>query len=500
MEESDADMNQEALNEFKESLKTQRFDPAPIAQHLCQVKGVSDVRYIVPFGKRTYTWELMRESHLKIEVGSVSKNGSQPGVYQTKISTRTLEAAEQQVTRCLFDPSSDSCRFLDNPDPRKPFVHPLHQKPMKHDLNKVCIYGVAVRHQLSSVPIRVAARLNWVHSGLDKAEDLSDHYKLYADAGGIPGAFMSVAATRKEGEDVQRIPIHALGYGYSNKEFVRSMALVTEANLWNGIVKIPKDVCLAARLPVFQGFPGPSADQLADYMEQLSVSQKEIEERRHKQQHDEEEEEEEDMGGAMDIDMESRKLEFIESTRKRQEEDYKDADFINFYYALPINHVLAWGLRDEEYARQHGFRAEQFRFLNPETNKPTVLYFLVGDAYMDKMVEIFREQWMNKVDVRPLKSCGVELVPQLDGHYPEIEPDKDAVRGILRLRVRLDYMTAPGGLTTKTIAELAPALGPAFPACDEWGLDQQTRNMMAEAYMAHEAEQAANKQRGATTK
>ena len=154
------DVDSEAVREFKESLATPRFDPAPIAKHLCSVFNVRDVRYIVPFGTATHTWELMRESHIKVEVGSVSKGGAKPGVYQTSVVNRTLEAAEQQVTTCLLQPESEYCKYLDDPKPKKPFKNPKTQKPMPHDLSRACVYGVAVRHQLSSVPIRVAVRLS----------------------------------------------------------------------------------------------------------------------------------------------------------------------------------------------------------------------------------------------------------------------------------------------------------------------------------------------------
>lgn len=489
------DIDNDTVNEIKNMVNpAPRFDPAPVASFLCNHIGVSDVRYIVPFGKRTHAWEVMRESHIKVEVGTVKKGNADPQVYGANIETRTLEAAEKQALTCLLDPKQPYCRYLDKIQPKKPFVHPVTQQPMIHGMEKACIFNVVVRHQLSSVPIKVATRLNYVHTGLDQTEALSEHYQLYEDAGGIKGAFMHIEATKKEGKDCQCIPIHATGFGPCNKEFVRTMALINDSNLMNGIIKIPGEVCKAAGLPIFNGFPGPEESLLVKYMEQLSLRQKDIEDAREQREYRKKmglsdpepmntiEEEEED------IDMEAYKQAFIDETKKQQEERHKDDQFIKFYYALPINHVLAWPLQSEDYARGCGFRSEQFRFKNPDTGKSVILYFLVGDCYMDLMVKWFREKFMNMVDVRPLNSVGFEFVPMLNGDYPDIPAEKTRVAGVLRIRAHIDYMTAPAGLNNKTISELAPALSPAFPRADQWSVDEQTKEMLADAYQRQQLE------------
>jgi len=467
----DSGPSNEVLEAFKKNLKGHTFDAEAFTRFICNHHNVSDPRFITPFGSRIPAWDLMRESHIKVELGSVLKEGMDPGdvsVFQCHLEDRNN--AESQVFVCKLDPESSWCKFLDDPQPKKPFEHPNTRASMAGDLSKVCVYSTIVRHQLSSVPVSVAVRMNYNHKGLSELEGTDMQDLLFGESGGIRGAFMAVHPTTKDGEDVKRIPIYSLDYSYTHPEFVRTMSLVTEANLMNGIVEVPHNVCIEVGLPVFRGYPGPSPMDLAKFMGKLTLKE----------------------------DAEKERTAFISSIKAANEETHRDDPKVDAFYAVPINHVLAWGLHSEDYMKANGGRAEQYRFLNPDTGEPILLYYLVADRYMDAMVEALKKTWMGKVDVRPLSDIAFEFLPMLHGEYPDIPEETTTVRGVLKIRAYLDYMTAPSDLSQATLNELAPALSPTFPSCHDWSIDEHVRQMAIERHMARELE--AEKVRKKTSK
>lgn len=450
---------------------------APVARFLCEHFKVSDVMHIEPFGRATYAWELMSESHIKVEVGSVLKEGAGPGdvaLYSCDLGNKDAEA---QAISCTLDPESPLCRFLDSPAPKRPFKHPVTGEPMEHSMDRVCIYSVVVRHQISSVPVTVAVRMNYNHAGLADAEGTNEQDALFGAAGGIEGAFMAVPTTTKEGEDVKCIPVHSLDYSYTNREFVRTMALVTEENLMNGIVRIPNAVCAEAGLPVFRGFPEPSMRDLSLFMKGLSVDEFSEAERDAKR---------DEFIGAFKRDMEALHERNGDST-------------IDHFCAVPINHVLAWGLHSAEYALSRGIKREEFRYKPPAGEDPVLLFFLVANPFFDNMVRAFRDTWMGKVDARPLREVGFDFVPRLHGDYPNIPEGETRVGGILRIRAHVDFMSAPANLNPATIANLAPALSLEFPSCQDWSIDEHVRQMAIEQHMARELEERARQKQNKKT-
>lgn len=49
---------------------TSRYDNEMIGRFLCVHHGVRDVRHIEPFGKRRYTWEVLKTNTLGVQVGA----------------------------------------------------------------------------------------------------------------------------------------------------------------------------------------------------------------------------------------------------------------------------------------------------------------------------------------------------------------------------------------------------------------------------------------------
>jgi hypothetical protein len=456
------------LQDFKDSIGGAgggvATSAAPLARFLCKHFGVKDVSRIEPFGNATYAWELMRESHIKVEVGSVLKNTGEEDIPLYRCDILDKNSAEDQVISCKLDSESKWCRYLDPQEPKKPFEHPNTGEPMEHSMERVCIYNVVVRHRISSVPIQVAVRMNYNHTGLDDTEATNDHDQLYKDAGGIKGEFMEIPTTTNDGQDVRYIPTHTSGYGYTNLEFVRTMALVNVDNLMNGIVPVPHDVCVEAGLSVFKGYPEPSERDLSLFMKGLSVDDGEVTEKRDA---------------------------FITAFKRDMEAHHTlQGDLtIDHYYAIPINHVLAWGLHSVEYAKAKNIKREEFRYKARGGGDPVLLFFLVGNPIFDTMVSTFKDKWMNKVDVRPLKDVAFEFIPKLHGDYPNIPEDTTHVGGVLRIRAHIDFMSAPANLSSGTIASLAPALSLGFPSCQDWSIDENVRQMAIEQHMARELEE-----------
>jgi hypothetical protein len=261
------------------------------------------------------------------------------------------------------------------------------------------------------------------------------------------GSFFQMAPTATAGgADMDAAPLREQSFAYQNPHFVRTMALVTDTNLMNGILRIPFEVCVAARLPVWKGPPEPDANMLAKLLKGM------------------------DIGAGTP--------EAAAVVHQWQEEcmaDYKDAARSTFFYAVPINHVLAWGYHSEEYRAQQGHRVEEFRFTPPSLSKDAdgiLLYYLVPDGFFEPMVRSFHARWMGKVDVRPLASIGFEF----GGGGGK------ATGFTVAMRAYLKFFSVPRGLPPATVAKLAPTLDPDFPPCHMWSVDEVARQMAIERH------------------
>ena len=462
--EVDENVEENAARErLQAMINKPRYDFNVVARFLCQLFNVSDPAFIVPFGTRKSAWEVMRPVTLGVEVGSVvpfikkeAAADNEPAIFQFNMEPEN--EPEQQATACVLDPATGWCRFLNNPQPTDPFKHPITEEPMLVDLDRVCIYSITVRHVLSSVPISVAARMNYYHTGLNALQKIEQQDQLFKEAGGIKGAFLAIAPTSKEGLDVSCAPMPQLNFGYTSESFTATMALVNDQNLMNGIVELPHEVCLEAGLPVYRGTPEPSDALLERMLDRMTLT-----------------------GGAEE--KAEKKATMIKTLKEEWEQKTEGKARVKTIFMIPINHVLGWGLASEDYTRQMGIGVEHFRFKAPNAAEPVVLYFMVTDYVFHSLVAEFKRAFMNKVDIRPLSQVAFEFVPMLDrSRYPNIPLDTQAVQGFLRLRAYLKYMAAPR-LTEATIRELAPALALDFPSCHDWSEDDVAKQMAVDSYL-----------------
>lgn len=425
-----------------EIAKPNEYNWKVVATFLCRAHNVSDVNKIVPFGDMTYGWEIMRDNVVGVEVDT--------GMIES-LDIRAMDP-EAQCIKCPIRP-------LDNVQPKKQFIHPVQGTPMPINENDVYIYNITCRHTKSSVPIPMATRLNYVHESMATLQNTAELDTMYQEAGAVRGAFAVIESTGPEGKDVEYVPMPELRFAYQNSFFIRTMALVTDSNLMNGIIHIPHDVCVAAKLPVWKGPPEPTDDVISRWMSSMKLTS-----------------DEERQGFK-----EQWTADFMEKT--------KDGVRSESFYAIPINHVLAWGYQSEDFTAQRGHRVEQFRYIGPD-KQAVVLYFLVQNALFESVISSFRERWMNKIDRRPLKNVAFEFLPILSDKYKGITSDKiRTVTGRVKMRAYISYAGAPV-LNATTISKLAPALAPGFPGCHEWSVDTFAQTMVEEKH-AMEREAAA---------
>lgn len=382
-----------------------------LARFFCERFRVVDVWQINPRQGRTEAWTLMGAPRtLGVEVGSVNNGGGEEiKTFRFRLSSEQADSEAQKVV-CQLVPSP-LCRFLG---------------PPKGDLQHICLFNVITRGVWCNLPIEMAARFPFYPIGDGGQREALD--KLMGEAGAVAGAYMRFASTAKDGADVETIPVREeIDHGFLNRFAAATLALVTDRNLRNGIMPIPYDVCVAAGLPVFRG-PPPPPSQFEGDAQTWNEHWLRVTEGQHR---------------------------------------------IQCFYALPVNHVLAWALRDEEYAARKRLPSLRFQFVPPAHAgmgaDPVLLYYLVADLHMQQMEEEFRRVWMGKVDMRPLSALSWELIPNCNGaHYPAIPKDTEAIVGVAMLRSYLTYLAPEPGLTEDAIAELIPTLCPGFPEPSAW--------------------------------
>jgi hypothetical protein len=340
------------------------------------------------------------------------------------------------------------------------FAHPQTKKPMELNMDRVYPFSVITRHMCSNVPIPVAVRLNFYHSTLNALEKQEEHDDLLAIGGAVKGAYMSVSHTPSYGEDTEIAGLKRREFSYCNEFFAATMALINHDNLLNGIIDIPPDVCKEAGLRIFQGPPEPpslSADELIDDMERMNIS-------------------------------ESFKRDWMEAATQRGMLP------ITHYHALPINHVLAWGLHVDEYCNLHKVIREEFSYTPPATvdlktlpggGSDILLYYLIPNVCLNALRDNFEAVWMNKVDGRPFSSMGVEFIPMTMGGAAAAAAaaaTKEIKVDTFYIRSTFSYMIAPK-LSREQIANLAPTISPTFPSCRDWDPKEAARQRDLEQYL-----------------
>jgi len=436
--------------------------------------------YIDPLQGRVKSYELVREVRLHLETGSIvnpdtgrttpqQMSFTLPPAGQPVDTVTLMRIAEEQRVRCAVVPNatdSPLCRLLNDPMPprEKWFCDPRTGAPMEPDLDRVCIYNIQSNNVWCSLPIEAAVRVGFTHRGLDALYHLERTKKLFADAGTVEGAYMNTRTTPPDGMDIQEEPLPRAA-NYANAFFTATMANVTEGNMFNCIVDIPGQVCGAAGLPGFSGPPEPEPSLIAAVLTQRGKT----------------------------IDDREAYDEFCQEWLRKWEAQQQGKPRITHYHAVPVNHVLAWGLRDAVYAEQHGVRAHHFGYkptpgnsagLDPK--RPVLLYFLVDNITMTRVADSFKRAWLGKVDERPLSSLHWDFVPHLDrARYPNLPADATVAQGVARIRHAITYMVSPK-MTPAQIASVAPVLDPHFPPCTNW--------LPADPYLQQQMQEEAAKQ------
>ena len=435
------------------------FDPMPVVKHICGLFKVSNLYKINPFGTKIEAWELMKPVALAVETGTVMSevgSGSAAPYLPIKVIFHGV-SPEDQKTVCHFNNDRVRCKFLNDPQPLEPFIHPGTGKPMTHDLSRVGLYSVISRNVASTLPVNMATRLNFIPIGLDCNEEAKTIDAIFEAGGAVRGAFASYGATADpKGITVEKVGISDTASTVVNELFYSTMALVNDSNLMNGIIHLPRDVCLAAKLPVFTGVaPVPSEDFLVNALQGMQL---------------------EDTADARDG--------ITKKVQGQWASLVADKKKVSHFVAIPINHVLAWPLRSEDYLAQMDMRIEQLRTKVPADpgkpeNEPIVLYYLVRNVDFESMVAEFRATWYGKVDLRPLDSIALEIIPELDeGRYPHIPDHLKEIPGIFNVRTYLKFVAPPmlnPERAANTIANLAPTLMPGFPECRLWSSDARAK-------------------------
>jgi len=389
-----------------------RYDWRVVAEFLCRWHGVADVPLINPFAKHPVcAWEIPRETTLGVqyEVGNVQPNTTVPLTVRNGTGTP-----------------------LGSAQPKTPFLHPQTQTPMGDtDLERAFIYSITCRH-VRSVGVSGALRLNYYHASMAELQDTRDHDRIFEAGGSVAGAFARV----QPGEhDLDCVPMREMVFGYQCAAFVRTMALISDANILNGLVTVPYDVCVRAQLPVWREDAAPDPLIVDKLLRSLGLDPASEE-------------------GAQ------QRAEFVAQWREDFREASKSQRRIDHFVAVPINHVLAWAFHSEDFMRQTQLNVEPFGY-EGEGGAPVILYYLVANVYMDQLMGTLREYWMHKADCRPLADAGFELVVPPDG----------ASGGSVALRAYFKYMSVPP-LSAATLANLAPALSPDFPPSHLWAREE----------------------------
>lgn len=363
-------------------------------EFFCNHFGVGDITEIKnPFSAfPIHTWQPGREAHVTAKLGSQD-------IEKDLIEINKNLGIEEQATRCVLGDAS-RCTVNGSLQPRRPFINPYNKQPTRGDLDNVSIFSIVARHCIRGIPCPMAVRMNYEHESLYKAEKTEDADKIFNLFGNVNRAFFALPPTEQAGKDIKCFALRTMNHHYNNIEFVRSLFLVNESNLMNGIIEIPQQVCRDANLINFNPDANPSL-----------VSQ------------------------------------FMDSGFQK----------VSHWYAIPKRHVLSWALigSTDEYRRKV---LKMLVVDYPSTNN--TLFYLVQDVAFHSMVKGFKENWLGKVDKRRLMDIGVEFLPMLNTVPQNVETN--IFKGCAQITLSIGYMVFPQ-IPDSVVATLAPTLSPNFP-------------------------------------
>lgn len=179
------------------------------------------------------------------------------------------------------------------------------------------------------------------------AKELEQQDKMIAAAGGVPGTFM-IIPPRFNGP-VNEFALRSSNENfYTNEAFIKTMAYLNPENVLNGIIKL-------------------TPEQSVDFDKTYQIC---------------------DESG-----------EFI-----TQEAEH--------YFLIPAEHVFSWKLRVFLIWQQKAGLFSKYINVSPkdDAGKPYLLYHAVPDDTFNRIYKSFVTFWCGKVDMRPLKSIGLEFV------------------------------------------------------------------------------------------
>jgi hypothetical protein len=417
------------------------FNWLELAKFFCTFHRVSDVCHIHLYGVGAVEgWTLSKPNTIGVE-------------YKISGQFNMEKPAEEQVVKMLLPQAK---HLYKSAQPKELFVNPITKQSMESDLENVSFFQVACRAYSSTLPIPVVVRMNWEHTSQSSLEGTSVADDIFAAGGAVRGGFVLLEPTEDGKEEpLQSLPMPELDHGYQNSVFAQTFAYINETNMRNGIVEIPTEVCRAANLPVWNGVPAPSEEFILQQFQSLKIEDPASEKAQNVR------EEVVQQYGEQYMDQ------FTEENSKK----------ITHYYALPVNHVLAWGYSSDDYRSERGHRVYRFTYRGKKDSDPTVLYYLVPNPLMEHLLEEATDVWLNKVDRRPLDSVGMEFIPHVTPKYEKVT----SKTGTVSLRTYYSYVSGPA-LQQETINKLAPTMSPDFFPCQFWNRQDMARKAALEAF------------------
>lgn len=414
---------------MQEGLPETKFDYLKLATFFCRVTNKRDVRFIDPFEGMVHAHTIPQETVLQVNI------------------KKQWVPSESGIISCPLDPDV----FRNSPQPTTPFKHPIKGHPMEHDVNGrgVGVFNVTCRHYelLGPEDTLYAVRLNFYNEYVAQLQETREQDKMYEAAGSIRGAFAYLSPTAPGGKDIQNIPLPNLSFGYQNKQYTKTFMLLDETNLMNGIITIPFEVCVECRLPVWRNqAPEPDERLITSILNSLKITDPE--------------------------EAKTKRTNLVKQMQDNFMESVKDAKKSTYFYAVPANHVMAWAYGSEAYMAQFDFRVEQFRFVDADTKQTKLLYYLVPAVPFEESRDFFKNIMLGKVDRKPLKDLGFDLVPVKDTSK-STEPVSFTFRSFFT------YYSVPF-LAPGTIKCLAPTLCEDFPLCHNWSEDEMEMQLAVE--------------------
>ncbi len=428
--------------------KKEKYDKLVITEHLCRSLGVPDPSQLRPFGTQFIGgYETARVSVLPIEMETVMTIDMDNPNREAQKHTMKIPWTQNTLKRAA---------------PPHPFTTP-DGTVFAHDLTQVAIFNVQLTHYVFQLPDsfehrdyedapQVAARLLITNRYWDEYNRQDDMDKMHEVMGGVKSAFIDMQHTSDHGNDVKMVPpVCEQASGYQNRHFIRTFFWMNETNIWNGVVKIPKEICIKARLVVWQ-------DDLNDDAVAAMLGNMKI-----------------DPNSA---DAEERKKNMIAQAKQQLSEVELEGDAAKseFYVALPVNHILSWGYHSESFRASKGHRVCEYRISHDKHN--ILLFYLTNDVLCHCNHESYKKEVMNKVDKRNLRDFGVDLVP--------IIPPKSKAHGKVEVRIKMSFIisfvSAPR-LDQKSIDGLAPILPTEFLSSAHFSTDEFDKALAMQNYL-----------------